>query len=261
MSVSIDTVYQRVLSILNKEQRGYVTPQEFNLFANQAQMDLFEQYFYDINQFGRMPGNSTEYSDMLSILEEKIALFETMQDLTYDTNNEIFPLPSNLYRIGSVIYTNTTTKDLLPSPTQLANFPVADPKVYRQTITEDIEAEKINAKDYLYINSSPLTKPKNTRPIYIANQNGIKVYGDSEKVADVKVNFIRKPAKVEWAYQIVYGESLYDATNAVNFELHPSEETELVIKILELAGISTRELQVYQIAAGEEVKNTQEEKA
>ena len=80
-------------------------------------------------------------------------------------------------------------------------------------------------------------------------------------MANVKVNFIRKPAKVEWAYQIVYGESLYDATNAVNFELHPSEETELVIKILELAGISTRELQVYQIAAGEEVKNTQEEKA
>ena len=261
MSVSIDTVYQRVLSILNKEQRGYVTPQEFNLFANQAQMDLFEQYFYDINQFGRMPGNSTEYSDMLSILEEKIALFETTQDLTYDINNGIFPLPSNLYRIGSVIYTNTTTRDLLPSPTQLANFPVADPEVYRQTITEDIEAEKINAKDYLYINSSPLTKPKDTRPIYIANQNGIKVYGDLEKQADVKVNFIRKPAEVEWAYQIVYGEALYDATNAVNFELHPSEETELVIKILELAGISTRELQVYQIAAGEEVKNTQQEKA
>ena len=261
MSVSIDTVYQRVLSILNKEQRGYVTPQEFNLFANQAQMDLFEQYFYDINQFNRMPGNSTEYSDMLSIVEEKIALFETTAPLTYDINNNVFPLPSNLYRIGSVIYTNTTTRDLLPSPTQLANFPVANPEVYRQTITEDIEAEKINAKDYLYINSSPLTKPKDTRPIYIANQNGIKVYGDVEKLADVKVNFIRKPAKVEWAYQIVYGESLYDATNAVNFELHPSEETELVIKILELAGISTRELQVYQIAAGEEVKNTQEEKA
>ena len=26
MAVSVDTVYQRVLAILNKEQRGYVTP-------------------------------------------------------------------------------------------------------------------------------------------------------------------------------------------------------------------------------------------
>jgi len=61
MAVSIDTVYQRVLAIANKEQRGYVTPQEFNILANQAQMDIFEQYFYDKNQFLRQPGNDTTY--------------------------------------------------------------------------------------------------------------------------------------------------------------------------------------------------------
>ena len=65
MAVSVDTVYQRVLAILNKEQRGYLTPAEYNLFANQAQLDIFEQYFYDLNQFSRLPGNSTEYSDMV----------------------------------------------------------------------------------------------------------------------------------------------------------------------------------------------------
>ena len=58
--VNIDTVYQKVLAIANKEQRGYITPQEFNLFADQAQMDIFEQYFYDINQFNRVPGNDTD---------------------------------------------------------------------------------------------------------------------------------------------------------------------------------------------------------
>ena len=71
MAVSVDTVYQRVLAILNKEQRGYLTPQEFNLFANQAQLDIFEQYFYDINQFGRVPGNDTEFSDMLNKRKNK----------------------------------------------------------------------------------------------------------------------------------------------------------------------------------------------
>ena len=82
MAVSVDTVYQRVLAILNKEQRGYVTPQEFNLFANQAQSDIFEQYFYDINQFGRMHGNDTEYSDMLNLLNEKINIFEKTGNMT-----------------------------------------------------------------------------------------------------------------------------------------------------------------------------------
>ena len=52
--VSVDTVYQRVLALTNKEQRGYISPVKFNLFANQAQMDIFEQYFYDRNQFGRV---------------------------------------------------------------------------------------------------------------------------------------------------------------------------------------------------------------
>ena len=46
--VNIDTVYQRVLAIANKEQRGYITPQEFNLLANQAQMEIFEHKLLNI---------------------------------------------------------------------------------------------------------------------------------------------------------------------------------------------------------------------
>ncbi len=245
MSVNIDTVYQRVLGILNKEQRGYVTPQEFNLFANQAQMDLFEQYFYDINQFGRIPGNSTAFSDMLTILNEKIALFQKRADLTYDVTNNIFPLPTDLYRLGTIIYQNSTT----------------DPFNSSTPITEDIEAERINANELLYINSSPLTKPVNTRPIYTQNELGIRVFGAAEITDAVSCSFIKKPTKVEWKYQIVYGEALYDASQSINFELHPSEETELVIKILEMAGLLVKDIQMYQIAAGEEVRNTQEEKA
>ena len=47
--ISIDTVYQRVLALANKEQRGYITPLEYNLLANQAQQLIFEQYFYDLD--------------------------------------------------------------------------------------------------------------------------------------------------------------------------------------------------------------------
>ena len=70
--ILVDTVYQRVLAFANKEQRGYITPQEFNLFANQAQMEIFEQYFYDLNQWSRQHGNDTIYADPITILEQKI---------------------------------------------------------------------------------------------------------------------------------------------------------------------------------------------
>ena len=243
MAVSVDTVYQKVLGILNKEQRGYVTAQEFNLFANQAQLDLFEQYFYDINQFGRMPGNSTEYSDMLNILNEKINVFETTVVPT--RTGSFFDEPTDLYRLGTVVYKNTTTN----------TFGVAS--------TESIEAERINANEFLYINSSPLTKPKNVRPVFVSNTSGIRVYGNNEitDVAEVEFQYIKKPAKVEWKYQMVLGEALYDSTHSVNFELHPSEEVELVTKILELSGLLVKDYNLYNVANQEEIETIQQEKS
>ena len=106
MAVSIDAVYQKVLAFANKEQRGYITPQEFNLFAHQAQMEIFEQYFYDVNQWTRQHGNDTEFSDMLTNLQEKTDLFHTYKDnidviTNYGDINPDVSLP-DLYRIGRV---------------------------------------------------------------------------------------------------------------------------------------------------------------
>ena len=120
---------------------------------------------------------------------------------------------------------------------------------------------RINKNEFLYINASPLTKPSNVRPVFVASSSGYKVYGDAELITGVTCNYIKRPATVEWAGQLVDGTKLQNSAASVDFELHPSEETELVIKILELAGISTRELQVYQIAAQEEMRNTQQEKS
>ncbi len=111
MAISIDTVYQRVLAIANKEQRGYLTPQEFNLFANQSQMEIFEQYFYDISQFGRVHGNDTEYSDMLDIINEKISIFRKNQVGSANSSGE----PAYLATFGSSLVTNGTFSDDIAS--------------------------------------------------------------------------------------------------------------------------------------------------
>ena len=254
MAVSVDTVYQRVLAILNKEQRGYLAPVEYNLFANQAQLDIFEQYFYDLNQFSRLPGNSTEYSDMVDILEEKISIFETTKasdtepsNLPSDAeliqySNGYFTIPSDLYRLGAVMYNG-------------------------------VEAEHVNKNEYLYIASSPLSKPTDDFPIYTRDTNGVKIYGNSAVASEgstaddnqhnplVSFNYIKKPAKVVWNYYEVNSDLLYNATGSVNFELHDSEETDLVIKILQLAGVSIKDPSVYQVGSAEEAKDVQQEKA
>ena len=84
MAISVDTVYQRVLALANKEQRGYITPQEFNLLANQAQMSIFESYFYAQNKRERLEPNKLDNteSDISKLLDMKLAPFTTVVALT-----------------------------------------------------------------------------------------------------------------------------------------------------------------------------------
>ena len=237
MAVNIDTVYQRVLAIANKEQRGYITPQEFNLYANQAQMDIFEQYFYDLNALNRIPGNDYTYSDQVDIIQEKIDVFERYrQTVTMSGSEGIGTLP-NHYRIG---------------------------ELYFKCKGGWVEIEKISQNQIHHIQNSPLTAPTPSRPVYVRSQQGgngantITVYPTTIN-GNVICNYIAPPATVEWSYTIVLDEALYNANNSNNFELHPSEETELVIKILELAGIEIKDPQLYQVAATEEAQNVQQE--
>jgi len=227
--VNIDTVYQKVLAIANKEQRGYITPQEFNLFANQAQMDVFEQYFYDINQFNRIPGNHTEYSDMLTLLEEKTSIFKTQVRLNY--NGTVFQNPQqhNLYRLGTVLYKGR-------------------------------EIQRVDYAELLQISKSPLVKPTETYPVYYERADGlvIKPKTITEKVI---CTYVKKPVKVEWGYSVIGETALYDAPKAQDFELHVSEENNLVLKILALAGVTLQDPGVYQIATAEDQKNIQQQKS
>ena len=72
MAININRVYQTVLALANKEQRGYITPQEFNLFANHAQLEIFDQYFHDLDQAKRRPGNQSNYGDKVGMIQDKI---------------------------------------------------------------------------------------------------------------------------------------------------------------------------------------------
>jgi hypothetical protein len=234
MAISIDTVYQRVQAILNKENRGYISPQEFNLFANQAQLEIFEQYFFDLNQYERLPKKDTEYSNLVKTINERISKFKTSATLTYTTS--YFVLPTNLHKLGTVIYNSTT--------------PV----------------EQIDQKNLLEYTLSPLTAPSTTNPVYTQNiQTSSSVWSivvyPSTITSLITATYIRKPNEVSWSSQTVVGNALYDATNSTNFELHDSEETSLVIKILLYAGLSIKSADIAQLADAKETKKITQEKS
>jgi hypothetical protein len=251
--VSINKVYQTVLAIANKEQRGYITPQEFNLFADQAQMDIFEQYFYDLNQVRRIPGNSTNTADHDDILEEKISIFHKSDvgaAISFSSDEVLMNQFTDYYKILSVRvkYTN------------FADF---------------VEAEKLSSNELTKYLSSPLAKPSFDRPVYTIYSSGtaslyanstvrLKFYpGFGGNSATVKIDYIAKPPKPNWTYIAVNEKPLYNSNAAdhMDFTLHASEQKKLVIKILQLAGITIKDYNVTQFANQEEVKTIQQQKS
>jgi len=228
MAVSVDTVYQRVLALANKEQRGYITPQEFNLLANQVQLDMLEQYFYDVNQWSRQHGNDTEYSDMLGVLSEKIAALN-VRELNLSVSSGILTMPTNAYKLGSV-FTSAT----------------------------QVEVEEVNYNEYQTMQLGPLTRPTLNRPVYVNRIDGLNIYPNT--IATVDVSYIKQPDQVQWAYVVVNDTALYNDFESVDFELHAAEESELVYKILMLSGIAIKKPELTTIAAQVEGSKEQQEK-
>ena len=227
--ILIDTVYQTVLALANKEQRGYITPQEFNLFANQAQLEVLDQYFHIINQWGRKPGNDTEYSDMLQNYDERLSVFKTTINPT--TNGTSFALPNDLYRLGTVFSGNGITI-----------------------------IEPVNEDEWAELQSSPLTQASSTRPVYRIRNSRLVI---TPNVGAITISYTRRPGRVSWGYVVINDKALYDPTpnKTINFELHPKEQTELVYRILKLSGASIQRQDIASFAQAMQSAQEAEEKA
>jgi len=221
MAVNVDTVYQRVLALANKEQRGYITPQEFNLLANQAQISIFEQYFYDKNQRERQepdPDHHTSETNISKLIDEKLKPFASFQTVTSGTT---FPTTVTVGGVALDIF-------------QYGNIVVSNRFICKYM--ERTELETILRSD------RHMTYNYDWDPIWTDSMTGsedIEVYGNKgqQLTSNITVECFRIPKTVNWGYVVVRGVALFNSNVAVNFELHRSEEDTLVNKILELAGI------------------------
>ena len=250
MAINVDTVYQKVLAIANKEQRGYITPQEFNLIADQAQISIFEQYFNDLDQARRQPSNDTFYADKLDFIETKLQAFEKTDDTSV---------------VSSYAPAATTTS--VPSKF-LPNYIY---KVHRIEYKNN-NCEIVNTSDFNDFNhGSFLFRPTSTRPIANIRNNILRVsIGSSNNDANLndiifviptRIIYFIRPLKPRFGYVVVNGEALYNASDSNNFQLHPSEEEFLVFKILELAGITIAKPDLVNIANQEQAEIKTQQKS
>jgi len=68
-----------------------------------------------------------------------------------------------------------------------------------------------------------------------------------------------RPNLVYWGYVVVNERPMYNPMASAHFEIHSNDQTDLVAKILKLAGVSIEDQELYQAGAAEEALNTQQE--
>jgi len=220
MAINVDTVYKTVLLILNQQQRGYMTPDEFNKVATQVQLNIFEKYEDDLNQQYRMPQNDTEYANRVKNIEDNLQFFQRTGATAY-VGPHFTLTPTDIYRLGTVFYNSTEL-------TQYAQ---------RNEVTQLL--------------LSPLTQPTTTFPIYLYENDTLFVYPATIQTG-ITISYLKTPADIVWAYtQGSLGQYIYNAGTSTNFELNVSEQTNVITRILAYAGIIINDPTIIQTATQE----------
>lgn len=316
----INTVRNTVLSVLNKNNYGYLSPSDFNLFAKQAQLDIFENYFYDYNsqinkENKRLSG--TGYADITKGIEEAIDIFSETKGL-YTSFENIYSLPSptttgsDYYLLNKVLVRQVVTdegtttafagtfNEIIDSAADfiLAGVSVGDLVAIESggvqylrvvsvnsltslTVTGVLltaagidfaiykkadkfeEAEKVSHGKITMLNNSLLTAPTVTYPSYTMESSDLTVYPEAiDSVGRVMVQYIRHPKAPNWTFlTLTNGEPVFSPAQPdyQDFEIPLDDEVNLILKILQYAGISIREGEVYNFAQTEELENNKEQ--
>lgn len=119
----INSVRNTVLTILNKNNYGYISPSDFNLLAQNAQLELYEDYFSSFNKAinaENMRASGTDYADMEKPISEVLEMFLVSDYLvpkaannfyvpSVTTTGNDFYMISKVMVYGSQVTSGTTT--------------------------------------------------------------------------------------------------------------------------------------------------------
>ena len=240
----IDSVRSTVLAALNKNNYGYLSPSDFNLYAKQAQLEIFENLFYQYNtqlNLENVRKSGTDYANISKNILETISLFEVEKDLSpHSDGNGKYNLPSAATTGFDYYYINS--------------IKCFSSDVFKGT------AEKVSPSKLSLLTSSSLTSPSESFPLYTVKDGFLFVNPTSfSGSTDVSCSYIRYPKDPVWTYSSVLAAQAPvfnpSAADYQDFELPKDNFNDLVINILKYAGLEVREPMVMNFANQEEQQN------
>lgn len=238
--MTIDEIYRLVQTFANKEQRGFITPSDFNLLAKKAELEL-------INKRIEILQEKSQAKKISGIMEESLTPEIAEQDLASFLVST--PYKSKLVSIMSG-YSEAEIN--IDKDTLLVKeiFILPDENL---GINSHIPLELVNPENINKILRSSLVKPSMDFPIGLMSSNSkIKIFPDN--IENVIVYAYMNPRRSpNWSYVTVAGKPVHDPSTSTQFNLPPRTHGEIVIKILEYLGVNLREVSLINYASTKEM--------
>lgn len=206
----INSVRNTVLAVLNKNNYGYLSPSDFNLYAQQAQMEMFDEYFSNYNKTVNMENvrsSGTDYANIGKTIAELMDAFVVTKPLVpyptasgFATNRFFMPslvtTGDEAYMIAKLVYypnivvsstnTSTSTDQLIDSSVdfQTLGVSVGDIVVNATNYTSSKVYAVVNATT-LDLGDDIFTASGDDYIIYSAAS-----YSDAEMVSNGKITML-----------------------------------------------------------------------
>ncbi len=201
--MTIDQAYRLFQSIVNKEQRGYFGPDEFNAWAIIAQIELISDRLTNVKKINERFVPQYGYK-----VDEKV-------------KNELRPLITG------------------PVALSLSSGMAAYPAYYFYIDSIQTSTYKpiklVDTDEYTYVKDSVIFPPDPDYPVAI-------FYGDHIRVdpsnTQVLWTYLRYPVDPNWNFTLQSGLPVYDPTGSQDFETDRSTHTEIVWRICKYAGVN-----------------------
>lgn len=239
--ISINYIRNATLFILNKSNLGYLAPSEFDIFCGLAVRDIYENLFYQYNQFinkqnKRLTGS--EYANIPKNIQEQIdhyAEYTNNTNFTYDSIKDTWSYSGNdLYRVENLSLVEIATQ-------------------------KKIDVELVSKSQLNVLKNSPMTTPSLLFPAYTKIMDEFKVVPTVPNTHTLELFYLRSPKSPKWTYTNVAGNPVFNpsASDLQNIDLHESLMIPFLVKVLSYCGLSIRENEIEAYTNSEEMKKAQ----
>jgi hypothetical protein len=223
--VSVKRVYEVLKDLANKEQRGFISPSEFNSMAPVAQMAIYRKMWGEVLAAEQLRMSNDGARDLSKARDVR-------EELTlYLKSNLKFNYPDDFYKLSSA---KTYGSVLMGTTTSLPIEITYDP--FRI--------------DYML--KSTLSAPSLERPVILVADK-LEVYPNSIKKIDIRYYKLpegitsagaKTPSQPQFNYTTVAGDEVYNAATSIDFELPKDREEELVVELATMIGTALRDAAV-----------------